>query len=316
MHIKNLEINDENTSAIDIKIDDKFFDFSNIDGGTINNEPYSEVVQVLEEITPDYNPELPMFGTIMIDPFPNFYNQDEANPIKDPFSGSIFQKNFWSIIPKAYSTFREQVRVKRGGSFYKDYLRLIVFPIKWEQNGVLKNHPPLACAALAGFGGFLDIEFRKHDFFLGRNNARNFLRAFFMLEYDEKILHPLFENLNKEAIDIFRRRVKKEEGEETVYFPIIPDLNFISDKDVGHTNPYYYTIYEFPKLKKGYFDSIKPDLKNRVSKILSYEINTRFEKKWLLRNALKIVKGFAVKRIVNVVIKTMTKDFSNRNMMP
>ena len=314
--LRNLEINDENTSAIDIKIDDKFFDFTNIDGGTINNEPYSEVVQVLEEITPDYNPELPMFGTIMIDPFPNFYNQDEANPIKDPFSGSIFQKNFWSIIPKAYSTFREQVRVKHSGSFYKDYLRLIVFPIKWEQNGVLKNHPPLACAALGGFGGFLDIEFRKHDFFLGRNNARNFLRAFFMLEYDEKILHPLFENLNKEAIDIFRRRVKKEEGEETVYFPIIPDLNFISDKDVGHTNPYYYTIDEFPKLKKGYFDSIKPDLKNRVSKILSYEINTRFEKKWLLRNALKIVKGFAVKRIVNVVIKTMTKDFSNRNMMP
>ena len=65
-----------------------------------------------------------------------------------------------------------------------------------------------------------------------------------------------------------------------------------------------------------YFDSIKPDLKNRVSKILSYEINTRFEKKWLLRNALKIVKGYLSKRIVNSVIKTMTKDFSNRNMMP
>ncbi|NRR93139.1 hypothetical protein HSX10_16300 [Winogradskyella undariae] len=314
--LRNLDISEENKSAIDIKIDDENFDFTNIDGGTINNEPYSEVVQVLEEISPNYNPELPLFGTIMIDPFPNFYNQDEAAPIEDPFNGSFFQKNFWSVIPKAYTTFREQVRVKHSGSFYKDYLRLLVFPVKWEQNGVLKDHPPLACSALGGFGGFLDIEFRKHDFFLGRNNARNFLRAFFMLEYDENNLHPLFRNLNQEAIDLFRRKVKNNDGVDTLYLPIIPDLNLISDKDVGHTNPYYYTIDEFPKLQKGYFDSIKPSLKNRVGKILCFEINTRFEKKWLLRNALKIVKGNVTKRIVNSVIKTMEKDFANRNMMP
>lgn len=313
--LRNLEISEEDKSAIDIKIDEEYFDFTDIDGGTINNEPYSEVVQVLEEVSPNHNPEFPMFGTIMVDPFPNFYNQDESQPIDNPFNGSTFQKNFWSVIPKAYSTLREQVRVKHSGSFYKDYFRLLVFPVKWEQNGVLKNHPPLACAALGGFGGFLDIEFRKHDFFLGRNNARNFLRAFFMLEYDEEKLHPLFKGLNQDALATFRRKIKNMDNSKTTYFPIIPDLNYITDKEIGHTNPYHYAVDEFPKLKKGYFDSIKPNLKNRVNKILTYEINKRFENKWLLRNALKIVRGYVTKRIVNSVIKIMKKDFSNRKMM-
>lgn len=313
--LRNLEISEEDKSAIDIKIDEEYFDSTVIDGGTINNEPYSEVVQVLEEVCPNHNPEFPMFGTIMVDPFPNFYNQDESQPIEDSFNTSTFQKNFWSVIPKAYSTFREQVRVKHSGSFYKDYFRLLVFPVKWEHNGVLKNHSPLACGALGGFGGFLDIEFRKHDFFLGRNNARNFLRAFFMLEYNEEKLHPLFSGLKQEAVKTFKRKLNNTDDNKTTYFPIIPDLNYITDKEVGHTNPFYYTIDEFPKLTKGYFDSLEPYLKNRANKILSYEINKRFEKKWLLRNALKIVKGYITKRIVSSVIKIMKKDFSNRKMM-
>jgi len=308
--LRNLDIPKENKTAIDIKIEDEYFDFTDIDGGTINNEPYSEVVQVLEEVNPPYNPKQPMFGTIMVDPFPNFYNQDESIPIPDPISDSIFQKNIWDVIPKAYTTLREQVRVKHSGSFYKDYLRLLVFPVKWEHNGVLKDHPPISCAALGGFGGFLDIEFRKHDFFLGRNNARNFLRAFFMLELDNEDRHPLFENLTNEAIGMFKRN---KDGK--TYFPIIPDINYIKDKELGHTNPYHYTVDEFPKINSNYFNEIKPPLKNRVKKILTYEINKRFEGKWVLRNSLKLVRGYVAKKITNKVISVMEKDFKNRNMI-
>jgi len=319
--LRNLEISDEEKAAIDIKIDDTFFDFTDIDGGTINNEPYSEVVQVLEEKHPNYNSKLPMYGTIMIDPFPNFYNQDEAKKVENPFENNLFQNNIWSVIPKAYTTFREQVRVKHSGSFYNDYFRLLIFPVKWESYKVLKNHPPLACAALGGFGGFLDIEFRKHDFFLGRNNARNFLRAFFMLKYDEEKLHPLFEGLSNEAYKMFKRKPRNNNPDKGVYFPIIPDLNLIEDKQEKKANkksrktdPFYYTMPNFPKIKKNYFDSIEPRLKKRVDKILSHEINTRFEKKWFLRNALKLVRRIVSKKIVKGVIKTMHKDFANRNM--
>lgn len=310
--LRNLDIDAKDASVIDIKIDDEYFDFTSIDGGTINNEPYAEVVQVMEGLNLDCTAAKPMFGTIMVDPFPNFYNQDEAKPVKDLFLETLFQNDILSVIPKVYTTFREQVRVKHTGSFYKDYLRLLVFPVKWEQNGILKNHPPLACAALAGFGGFLDIEFRKHDFFLGRNNARNFLRSLFMLEYDSTNLHPLFEGLSEEAIATFKRHVKKE---GKVYMPIIPDLNFIEDKAAQETNPYHYTVKDFPKLEHNYFKGIEPQLKKRIKTIITKQLNNRLKDKWLLRTVLKLTKGYATRRITKSVIATMKKDFANRNML-
>jgi hypothetical protein len=108
---------------------------------------------------------------------------------------------------------------------------------------------------------------------------------------------------------MFKRRTN-----DKTYFPIIPDLNYIKDKEVGHTNPYHYTVKEFPKLKANYFSKIKPALKNRINKILTYEINKRFKGKWLMRNALKLVKGLVAKKITAKAISIMKKDFENRSM--
>ncbi|WP_375587730.1 hypothetical protein [Flagellimonas aurea] len=306
--LRSLPIKDRRT--IKIHLDEDFFDFTNVDGGTINNEPYSEVLQTLEEMNPPYNSKLPMFGTIMIDPFPNFYNQDTAKATGGWSSTNIYQETIWQIIPKLYTTLREQVRVKHSGRFFNDYFRLLVFPLKWEKRGVLKNHPPLSCAALGGFGGFLDIEFRKHDFFLGRDNARNFLRAYLMLEYDTNDLHPLFKELPKEALKVFQRKVNGN-----TYFPIIPDLNFIEDKESGDTNPYKYTIDSFPQLKESYFKAIEPSIGKRVKSIIVFEIDTRLRKKWLLRKGLGLIKGYIANRITGSVIKSMKKELKKRKMI-
>ncbi len=306
--LRNLPIDDK--ESIEIHLDDEFFDFTNVDGGTINNEPYSEVVQTLESMNPDYDSKLPMYGTIMVDPFPNFYNQDEPGSMVDALASSKFQTNMWDVIPKLYSTLRQQVRVKHSGSFYRDYFRLLVFPIKWEHMGKLSDHPPIACAALGGFGGFLDLEFRKHDFFLGRNNARNFLRAFFMLEYDKNEIHPLFENLSQESIDAFRRKIG-----EKIYVPIIPDINLLEDKQNGDASPFKYTIEDFPKLRKDYFVDIEPLLRKRTKKILSYEIDSRFRKKRMIWVILSLFKGYAAKRLTKKVIELIGKDLVNRKML-
>lgn len=306
--LRNLEIPEKD--SVEIKLTDPSFDFTCIDGGTINNEPYSEIVQVLESKRPEEDPKKPMSGVIMVDPFPNFYNQDEPGEIENPITSSLFQNNIWKVIPKAYTTLREQVRVKHSGSFYKDYLRLLIFPVKWEHIGVLKDHPPISCASLGGFGGFLNREFRKHDFFLGRDNARNFLRAYCMLEYDSENPHPLFEAIDQSAVKIFSRKTKGK-----TYLPIIPDTSFIEDKENGETNPFKYTIEDFPKIDAGYFDKIKPALSKRVKKMLTHEINQYFENKWLFRNASKFFRGLITKRITNYVIKTMKKDFQNRKML-
>lgn len=306
--LRNLEIPDKD--SVEIKLTDPSFDFTCIDGGTINNEPYSEIVQVLESKRPEEDAKKPMSGVIMVDPFPNFYNQDEPGEVENPITSSLFQNNIWKVIPKAYTTLREQVRVKHSGSFYKDYLRLLIFPVKWEQIGVLKDHPPISCASLGGFGGFLNREFRKHDFFLGRDNARNFLRAYCMLEYDSENPHPLFEDIDQSAVKIFSRKTKGK-----TFLPIIPDISFIEDKENGETNPFKYTIEDFPKIDASYFDKIKPALSKRVKKMLTHEINQYFEDKWLFRNASKIFRGLITKRITTYVIKTMKKDFQNRKML-
>ncbi|MBW8242508.1 hypothetical protein K1F50_06815 [Muricauda oceani] len=306
--LRSLPIKDRKT--IKIHLDEDFFDFTNVDGGTINNEPYSEVLHTLEEMNPPYNSKLPMFGTIMIDPFPNFYNQDTAKATGGWSSTNIYQKTIWQIIPKLYTTLREQVRVKHSGRFFNDYFRLLVFPLKWEKRGVLKNHPPLSCAALGGFGGFLDVEFRKHDFFLGRNNARNLLRTYLMLEYDPNNLHPLFKNLSKEAFEMFRL---KKNGK--TYCPIIPDLNLIDDKESRETNPYNYTIDDFPKLKPTYFNKIKPSIKKRVNKMIAKEAFSKFKNKPLRRFGLFIIRGYLSRKITTYVIDRMKADFQVRKMI-
>jgi len=306
--LRNLEIPEKD--SVEIKLTEPSFDFTCIDGGTINNEPYSEIVQVLESKRPEEDAKRPMSGVIMVDPFPNFYNQDEPGEVENPITSSLFQNNIWKVIPKAYTTLREQVRVKHSGSFYKDYLRLLIFPVKWEQIGVLKDHPPISCASLGGFGGFLNREFRKHDFFLGRDNAKNFLRAYCMLEYDSENPHPLFEDIDQRAVQIFSRKTKGR-----TFLPIIPDISFIEDKENGETNPFKYTIEDFPKIDTGYFDKVKPALSRRVKKMLTHEINQYFENKWLFRNASKVFRGLITKRITSYVIKTMKKDFQNRGML-
>ncbi len=301
----------KNASTIKVYINTKDFDFTDVDGGTINNEPYAEVVNVLENMHPNYDTDNPMFGTIMIDPFPNFYNQDVAKEIKE--ETSIFQKNIWQVLSKSYSLFQQQVRVKRSGALYKDYFRLLVFPVKWDTSKrQLVDHPPLACSALGGFGGFLDIEFRKHDFFLGRDNARNFLRAYFMLEYNEESPHPLFKDLTEEAKKIF---IKNIDGKDEVKkcFPVIPDILYIQAKKDAKANPYHYEIPKFPQIKEGYFKSIEGGLRNRVKTLLNYEVTSYLEQEFEKESKkeyssfLKKIKGKFLSKGKRILIKRCRK---------
>jgi hypothetical protein len=136
-----------------------------------------------------------------------------------------------------------------------------------------------------------------------------------MLEYDRDKLHPLFESLSQESLKAFKRIIKSDDGEEKTYFPIVPDLNNLSDKSNGNTNPFKYDYDDFPKIGSNYFTTIKGDIKKRLHKMLIKEINNRFKEKWILRNTLKLVSGMVSKRATKVIIKMMKKDFENRNMI-
>lgn len=212
-----------------------------VDGGAINNEPYREVMSLLSDRygIPEKN-DFPAYGVIMIDPFP-----DQAQLKKDEPEPT----DLLDVIPKVIGALTDQSRVKRREMLEADperFYRSIIFPRKWN---VVGGRPkpdkyPLACASVGAFGGFFDISFRQHDYFLGRNNARNFFRYFFSMPFDPEqgIVHPIHRAWTQPMIDAF---VIIKDGNK--FLPIIPDLNLLNESPEMQTGiRYSYTITQKP----------------------------------------------------------------------
>ncbi len=286
----------------------KHFKFTGVDGGTINNEPFDEVLNTLQDKFGIPDPENPQFGTVMIDPFPSFegeMNSDDAN---------AYQTSVFDVLGKIVPTILNQARNKRNETFGKRFFKLLVFPIKWERYRVLKDHPPLATGGIGGFGGFLNIDFRIHDFFLGRNNARNFLRSYLCLEYDANNPSYLYKNLETRAFNAFKRKYTDPETKETkFYMPIIPDLNLIEERKAGTASPYRYDVDEFPKLDRTWLASLKKPMKRRVKAII-VKLKKANVSKWYLKFAVTLFSGFLAGKITTMILKKIDEDFKARKM--
>jgi hypothetical protein len=218
-------------------------DFSSftVDGGAINNEPYREVMSLLSDRygIPEAD-SFPSYGVIMIDPFP-----DQAKLKKD-YQPPV---DLLDVIPEVIGALTDQSRVKRREMLEADsgqFFRSIIFPRKWNVTGkgVRPDPHPLACASVGAFGGFFDISFRQHDYFLGRNNARNFFRFFFSMPYDPEngIIHPIHRDWTQDMIDAF---VIEKDGKK--FLPIIPDLNILTEGlEASRANRFKLTVTEKP----------------------------------------------------------------------
>lgn len=262
------EFGDDNPSAKNIKL--KFFpkDYSSvvIDGGAINNEPYREVLSVLQHQNskaPDDG--YPRYGIIMIDPFPDRAQSQKSysrpNDAVDVAKGII-------------GTLLDQSRIKRREMLETDsnkYFKSIVFPRKWKtntENKIIGPPDTVTCASAMAFGGFLDKSFRQHDFFLGRNNARNFLRYFFSFPYDKlnNDIHPIHQTWTDSMIDAFKFEKVKNSGK--FYLPIIPDLYLLSEsEETKLSRRTQYDIPKTPRYRPEELFKLEKKLKQRVSKI-------------------------------------------------
>jgi hypothetical protein len=215
-----------------------------VDGGAINNEPYREVMSLLSNKygIPAEN-QYPSYGVIMIDPFP-----DQAS-LKGDFKEAT---DLLDMIPDLLDTLQDQSRVKRREMLESDpntFFRSIIFPRKWkvidkEKNRVKPEKHPIACASVGAFGGLFDVKFRQHDFFLGRDNARNFLRYYFSMPYDpdQQIVHPIHKDWSAEMVAKF-----KIEKDGKTFLPIIPDLYLLKEDAATRVDKrYQYTVGEKP----------------------------------------------------------------------
>jgi Patatin-like phospholipase len=156
----------------------KNFEFLNVDGGLINNNPFdyaqyalmgNDTVEKTDGTTADS-------AVIMVAPFPEpptFLPEGQPGP------------DLLNIVRALFPTLINQARFKAtelGSALNSaDYSRFLIAPQRKLPGKISEERYTIACGLLGGFGGFLDEGFRAHDFQLGRRNCQAFLRRTFGL---------------------------------------------------------------------------------------------------------------------------------------
>ena len=162
------------------------FVFLNVDGGVVNNNPFDYAQYALME-----DPTAVVTGAeeveravIMVSPFPEApdFPPDGLPPAE---LVGVLQALFPALINQARFKPAELVPAIDPAN----HSRFLIVPER-DADGVEQRYK-IACGLLTGFGGFLDEQFRAHDFQLGRRNCQEFLRSIFGLPASNKIVAPL-----------------------------------------------------------------------------------------------------------------------------
>ncbi|MCB0592718.1 MAG: hypothetical protein H6557_33485 [Lewinellaceae bacterium] len=210
---------DQSLSAdlLRIELEDKPFNFYAVDGGTVNNEPFGEVIKALEAKLK--NPKEKNYAILMIDPFPNFEKEAEPDIKKRP--------TLLDLAPMVIGAIRGQAMIKESDlveGLTSDHTLRMIFPSRRfvnEQGEKEKDPYPISCGALDGFGGFFSRDFREHDFHLGRKNCQSFLRSYFCIPIGRAQEMAVFEGWNAED-----ERHKRFFSQDVNGYPIIPDTTY------------------------------------------------------------------------------------------
>lgn len=247
------------------------FDFMAIDGGTINNEPFGEVLKsLMNKFGHLGQGKDKMYGVVMVDPFPDRMDKEQSEQ-DDQYQHPL---DIFDAAGKIIGTLKNQSRVKRHEMALEsddDFIKGVVFPKKWERIDANNSERvrnikwPLTCESFNAFGGFLDIRFRQHDYFLGRDNARNFIRHFFSLPAAEGQRHPIHRNWTVEMISKFG--IQKDH--EPLFLPIIPDLNILLEEKRGiESDPYRYSVPVRPRYNGNELLGYRKQMEKRVERLI------------------------------------------------
>jgi hypothetical protein len=295
-----------------IKIEQDPYIALNVDGGMINNEPFDKVRELLLEETdqapkpgePDmreYEDFAKFKSTVlMIAPFPS----------KKPDAITIADK-LLHVVGLTLSAMITQMRSKPAqvkdamdencaGQYLIDPSRKVIIDGK---ETTIQGEKAIACGALGGFSGFINKEFRIHDYFLGRHNCKVFLKEYFTIPDAAKNENPIFAAGYNGITDT---KYQAKDGSWQI-IPIVdyaaeytfPELNFTHSKN-------------WPKQKDEAVDRYSTALKERVQAVIlnitDYKI---WVKVFLWPGVRFILRGL----MANAVIKTIKKEFKDWDLL-
>lgn len=274
-------------------VEGTYYTSLNIDGGTINNTPFGKVRDVLTDITKQedpvvYNdPDLFNSSILFVDPFPS----EEMSKIK--MDDGIFRTLGYSL-----SALIGQSRTNKG--IISDAIntnlvgQFMIAPSRRRPTlSGAEEHvaggKAIACGGFDGFSGFINKEFRVHDYFLGRFNCGVMLRERFMipesaLEKNE-IFREGYKGVDKSKFCVTREekqivlkkkkliidgilREKEVNVEETIkrnYYPIIPQ--FEPPKET-FPMPIFSSGSNWPVIKDEKVERFRPLIRKRSQSIL------------------------------------------------
>ncbi len=170
------------------------FETLNVDGGITNNDPFNYAHDYLLSLSPRQlapsEAEDTDRAVINIAPFPTTEKYPERYDIKE--NSTVFlaiSKLFGALISQSRFFGESLDQIMSGTTFG----RFVIAPSDDElAKQYLDNSdvqpPALQCASLGAFGGFLEREFRAHDYVLGRRNCQKFLRDHFLLPEDNLVI--------------------------------------------------------------------------------------------------------------------------------
>lgn len=148
------------------------YEFVDVDGGVFNNEPFEYARFALMDNPPAANKRDATDAdraVIMIDPFPEPPEFQAQFAPGDAVLVAAIKRLFPAMINQARFKPEDLLAAADAGVFS----RFLIAP---KRDG---ETYAIACGLLGGFGGFLEWDFRAHDYQLGRRNCQKFLRDIF-----------------------------------------------------------------------------------------------------------------------------------------
>lgn len=277
----------------------------NVDGGMINNEPFERVREVINNITHEtangptsYNNEKTFQSTVLlIDPFPS-QKPHTFNPSRD----------LHAVIAHTFGAMLEQMRAKPAnladamsdncaGQFLIAPSRRIPKLDGGEKDAA--GDEAIACGAMGGFAGFLNKEFRIHDYFLGRFNCEMFLRDYFTVSEEALNQNEVFRNGYKDVANKESFASKRKPGT----YQIIPIFS-------PHPADDYFPVPKFssgtnwPVITQEKIDAFEPAVRSRVQGLLMNCATLNGLEKFLLWVGAKVVLNGVLTKKTMATIKT------------
>lgn len=280
----------------------------NVDGGVINNEPFEKVRMVLNNKTGQSNeveyddPNLFKGSVLMIDPFPSnrpgaFKPDQKLSKVLALTLGAILNQ-----LRAKPAKLADAMNDNKWGQFLIAPTRKRPKLDGTEEE--VAGDAAIACGALDGFSGFMNKEFRVHDYFLGRFNCEMFLRNYFTvpasaLEQNE-IFKTGYSNIDKEAF-------KGANGK----YQIIP---IFTPPPIGpyFPIPVFSSGTNWPVIDEKKIDAFEPLVKKRVQALLMSAIKVTGLNKFLLWAGTKIVLN---RMLTNSAIKAIKEALAHHELL-